>query len=650
MGNITVGKFLLRGNLIMKKIVFLTADWNPEIAEKVYTAVYEAADKLDFTIDIFSCFGGLVEEGNVIGEYDIYKLPDFKKYDGALVMASQIHAETARDRVVALTRNANIPVVSINVPLENTIQVGTDNYHSFCQMVEHVITTHNAQNIVMVEGPRGYEADIRKQAFTDTISRYNLHDSVTYIKGDWSLKSGGNAAARILQNRDHLPDAVVCANDDMAIGCAERLEMAGVHVPDDLIVTGFDDNESSRIFSPSITTVSRDYNKMILDAMENVLAEIEQKPHQTVLFSDHKLVLRESCGCKEHSDAGVKMFRRKYTSMSRQLSEVEFELDKMTGEFFGSDSVYEMFEHVEKYASIFGVNDLYVFVYHQYFSSMLDGKPMLEPQAFHLVDLIACQENRPFVDEKEHIYKTFEMAELIPQDIHESSRVWLFYPIHFMQEPVGYVALKNFNPAVARRQIRRPLNSFAMAMDNLRKKVRLEKMNKALGEKADRDPLTGLFNRYGFNSHALPVKNFVLENGSVLEFLFIDVDEMKQINDNFGHGAGDQCLVTLSKTIMDISYREHYRDNNFIAMRFGGDEFIIICEKKKTSFAKLLKSEVGKMNMLRQYPFDIKISIGVLDISPDDTFTADEMLKIADDRMYEEKRKKKSETDNETPI
>lgn len=639
--------FVHRGGELMKKIVFLTADWNPEIAEKVYTAIYEAADQLDFSIDIFSCFGGLVEEGNVIGEYDIYKLPNFKEYDGVLVMASQIHAETARERVVALTRNANIPVVSINVPLENTIQVGTDNYHSFCQIVEHVITAHHAENIMLLEGPRGYEADIRKQAFVDTISRYNLHDSVSFFKGDWSMRSGNRCAEKLLLDRENLPDAVICANDDMAIGCAQMLEIGGVHIPEDLIITGFDDSESSRVFSPSITTVSRDYNKMILDAMENVLAEIEHKPHQKVLFSDHELMLRESCGCKEHSDEGVKMFRRRYTAMSRQMSEVEFELDKMTGDFFNSKNAYHLFELVEKYSRGFGVEGIYVFVYHQYFSSILDGKPMLEPQAFHLVDLIACHENRPFMDEKEHIYKTIEKRELIPKDIHDSSRVWLYYPIHFMEEPIGYVALKNFEPSVARRQIRRPLNIFAMAMDNLRQKIRLEKMNKALGEKADRDPLTGLYNRYGFNTHALPVKEYVLGNNKELEFLFIDVDEMKQINDNFGHGAGDQCLVTLSKTIMDISYSEHYRDENFVAMRFGGDEFIIVCEKKESPFSELLKKEVRKMNMLRQYPFDIKISIGVLDISPEDEFTQDEMLKIADDRMYEEKRKKKSEAEDE---
>ena len=53
------------------------------------------------------------------------------------------------------------------------------------------------------------------------------------------------------------------------------------------------------------------------------------------------------------------------------------------------------------------------------------------------------------------------------------------------------------------------------------------------------------------------------------------------------------------------------------------------------------------MNMLRQYPFDIKISVGVLDISPEDNFTEDEIIKIADDRMYEEKRKKKSEIESD---
>lgn len=627
----------------MKKIVFLTSDWNSEIAQRIYAAIYDAEKLLDFSIDIFSCFGGLVEEGNVIGEYDIYKLPDFKRYDGAVIMASQIHADTARERVLALARNANIPVVSINVPLENTIQVGTDNYHSFCQMVEHVVTVHHAQKILYVDGPKGYEADIRKQAFTDVTGRYDLSDYVSYEKGDWTMRSGLTIAERLLRHsKDQLPDAIICANDDMAIGVAQVLVSNGVRVPEDVIITGFDDSENSRIFSPSITTVSRDYNRMIMDALENVIAEIDHKPHQSVLFSDHQLLIRESCGCKAHSDENVKNFRRNYTSMSMHLSAVEVELDRMNNEFFNAESVYDLFQSVENYLSVFDIENLYVFVHHSYLTSLLEGDRSMNHDDMHLVDLVVCNDNRVMVDEKYHVYQTFNTKELVPQEIHDSARIWLFYPIHFMEEPIGYVALKDFPPSVVRRQIRRPLSYYAMAMDNMRKKVRLEKLNKALGEKADRDPLTGLFNRYGFTDHALPVKEYVLDAGGLLEFMFIDVDDMKKINDEFGHGAGDQCLMTLSKSMMDLAYKHKYNDNNFIAMRFGGDEFIVLCEKKEESFSELIKKEVGKMNMLRQYPFDIKISIGLLEIAPNDDFTADQMLKIADDRMYEEKRKKKN--------
>lgn len=627
----------------MKKIIFLTSDWNSEIAQKIYAAIYDAEKLLDFSIDIFSCFGGLVEEGNVIGEYDIYKLPDFKRYDGAVIMASQIHADTARERVIALAHNANIPVVSINVPLENTIQVGTDNYHSFCQMVEHVVTVHHAQKILYVDGPKGYEADIRKQAFTDVTGRYALSDYVSYEKGDWTMRSGISIAERLLRHsKDQLPDAIICANDDMAIGVAQQLVSGGVRVPEDVIITGFDDSENSRIFSPSITTVSRDYNRMIMDALENVIAEIDHKPHQSVLFSDHQLLIRESCGCKAHSDENVKTFRRNYTSMSMHLSAVEVELDRMNNEFFSAESVYDLFQSVENYLSVFNIENLYVFIHHSYFTSLLEGNRSMNHDDMHLVDLVVCNDNRVMVDEKYHVYQTFNTKELVPQEIHDSARIWLFYPIHFMEEPIGYVALKDFPPSVVRRQIRRPLSYYAMAMDNMRKKVRLEKLNKALGEKADRDPLTGLFNRYGFTDHALPVKEYVLDAGGLLEFMFIDVDDMKKINDEFGHGAGDQCLMTLSKAMMDLAYKHKYNEHNFIAMRFGGDEFAVLCEKKEESFSELIKKEVGKMNMLRQYPFDIKVSIGLLEIAPNDEFTADQVLKIADDRMYEEKQKKKN--------
>ncbi len=206
---------------------------------------------------------------------------------------------------------------------------------------------------------------------------------------------------------------------------------------------------------------------------------------------------------------------------------------------------------------------------------------------------------------------------------------------------MGYVAFCDFKPFLARQQIRRPLHMFALSLDNLRKKVRLTRMNRMLGEKADRDPLTGLYNRYGFTTRSSQVIRKTLRAGERAKLYFIDVDGMKYINDNFGHGAGDQCLIEIAGTISRIEEKDGYDHSQFVSMRFGGDEFVVIARCKDPDFETRFNESIGRMNAMHRYPFDIEVSIGSVDIYTGGELHPDKILKIADDRMYEKKRARK---------
>jgi DNA-binding LacI/PurR family transcriptional regulator len=137
----------------------------------------------------------------------------------------------------------------------------------------------------------------RQAAFEDSVRA--SQDSVIeqVIHGDFSEGSGA-AAARVLLDRRALPEAVVCANDQMAIGVLREFQREGIRVPADVALTGFDDVYPSRLTDPPLTTVSQPVRELGTRAAQRLLARIGNPalPPQTQMLTT-SAVIRGSCGC-----------------------------------------------------------------------------------------------------------------------------------------------------------------------------------------------------------------------------------------------------------------------------------------------------------------------------------------------------------------
>ncbi|MEL7655017.1 MAG: GGDEF domain-containing protein, partial [Bacillota bacterium] len=144
--------------------------------------------------------------------------------------------------------------------------------------------------------------------------------------------------------------------------------------------------------------------------------------------------------------------------------------------------------------------------------------------------------------------------------------------------------------------------------------------------------LTGLTNRYHFQvvySHAL---NLARTNQNKLTTAYVDLDDFKQINDNYGHDVGDKLLCEIAKRL-----KKALRDTDIIA-RVGGDEFAIVFpqigeEEQVRSIGELLSKEFEKVIELREGALRVKASIG-FSIFPRDGEDAEMLLKKADMAMY----------------
>lgn len=169
----------------------------------------------------------------------------------------------------------------------------------------------------------------------------------------------------------------------------------------------------------------------------------------------------------------------------------------------------------------------------------------------------------------------------------------------------------------------------------------LQKANDDLQNLSLTDELTGLYNRRGFNLHAeQQLKLFrSRKTDRGLWIMMADLDKLKAINDEFGHQEGSFAITKTSEIL-----RKTFRASDIIA-RFGGDEFVILIvntlDEVKTVIAERLEKHLAEYNIVNHKHYQLSISYGLIPIAFKATDSLEEMIRKADEAMYDHKRSKK---------
>ncbi len=169
----------------------------------------------------------------------------------------------------------------------------------------------------------------------------------------------------------------------------------------------------------------------------------------------------------------------------------------------------------------------------------------------------------------------------------------------------------------------------------------LKQLEETLRNSSLKDDLTGLFNRRGLLKQAGPYFDFARRQQENLLLLFIDLDGMKKINDEFGHNEGDNALISTA-TILNRSFR-----SSDIIARLGGDEFTVLVtdlNANKDDAIKRLNENLRIYNATEKRGIKLSFSIGVATLEPERMTCFEELLEQADQAMYEQKRMKRRRT------
>lgn len=296
----------------------------------------------------------------------------------------------------------------------------------------------------------------------------------------------------------------------------------------------------------------------------------------------------ESCGC----DAGIAVDQAEHSRAQIvygiETDEFEEQVLSLEYELLQCETVREMSRWIPKCIPAMRCDAMYLIMDEH----MNDFRELSDYYDRHLIeDEEFCVHGYPEKMQMEFAYEDGVVKEseetvvegIFPTfDYAEGGKDFLFLPLHFREHTVGYFVIRNAVYLMEKQYLFQIINVLTSAMENLHKKERLAYLNQVLSELYVKDAMTGMYNRLGYQKLACRMFEKKKQTGENLSIIFMDMDRLKSINDEFGHIYGDWAIKTIASAILK------YIPEGAVAVRSGGDEFLVVLEQTADA-------EIGKI-------------------------------------------------------
>jgi len=203
------------------------------------------------------------------------------------------------DELEQLSRR--VPVVTLaNVPTPTTTNVHSDNAAGMRELGRHLLADHGYRTLAFVAGLADSPDSVARG---ETIAAEAAAAGATLLtgpqwQGNYYASGGARVIEQLLAGGQALPRAIVCANDQTALGVMYALAQHGIDVPGDVAVTGFDDIPMARHLRPQLTTVRQPMQEIGATAFDVLHSMISNgAPAARDVMLPTRLIVRASCGC-----------------------------------------------------------------------------------------------------------------------------------------------------------------------------------------------------------------------------------------------------------------------------------------------------------------------------------------------------------------
>lgn len=618
-----------------KKIAVLMASIDREYQQDFASGLASAGSKLGIDICIFNSQGhmNIAVSTNEGGEGRIYDLPDLKDFDGIISMPATMGSDTTLKKMYeVLAPLKGKPHISIDIPQDGAVTISFNDRISMEELTEHIVSEHGARRFAFVSGPfSSAVAGERLEACRNVLKRHGLElESRMIFDGQWTRTGGRNAAEKLLDLGGELPDAIMCANDDMALSVIECLNDHGIRVPGDIAVTGFDALREA--IMRGLTTICRPIDRSARKAIEIINNWIEgEEPDEKKVVLSTIPIFGDSCGCSqslEYTNDKLRALGSERWNMEATLTRISMFSSAMAG--VGNEA--ETREKIHDFVTSWDFREFFLCVDPSICRNMDRTDENAYPEEMLLLYGIRGG--------KRYDLQTFRTADLTPvmQEMRKNTVCLVFSPLYYRDRSLGYVAMDlTSGTGSALYPVLMLLNG---ALMSLYLQTNLKRSSAIIERMAVEDIMTGMLNRRGYMERAPGILDLARREGKVFALLSADIDNMKDINDQFGHLMGDEAICRMGKALRCL---EKY---NMTPVHISGDEFIAYGIPGNADDAGHLVQYVNEA-LNRSHETDpwicrVSASMGVYASIPGTEDNIDYFMKMADRSMYAEKNRSRN--------
>ncbi|MGN0667392.1 MAG: diguanylate cyclase domain-containing protein [Huintestinicola sp.] len=591
------------------------------------------------------------------GEAQIFDHINYDILDGMIVLTETLKTKSIAEKIVADSKAHGLPVAIINGVWEGCCNIVYDFSKAFGIITDHIIEEHGCRTINMVAGIKGNDlSEERVESFRRSLRAHGIEpDENRILYGDFWADPTEKAFEEFLATGLPIGDAFVCANDSMAMTICAKLAEHGLRVPDDVIVTGFDGIYAERFHIPRLTTAKQNTELAGIKAVEAMTRMFEQGQICETISVDHKVVFSQSCRCRPidfSESAGLisEMFIK--IDHSEEYDDFMSSFCREALDRFDASSLSEC---IRSKSNPFHWNYISIVVDDEFMTMSKNYEDLLTA---YESDQLSSNERRMLVlmehDRTDTCYKPYYTETGIPLRLHDAFRentAFFVWSVHFQGNYIGraITALSGGYDGKPANNNYKHLEKYSTNLNHVLEIANSQAVQKKVIAKLRdlyiRDHVTGLYNRRGFYSsiiQSITDAQNSKDDVCYLTVISMDMDGLKDINDSFGHAEGDFALKTIAEA-MKTCWGE-----NEICARFGGDEFMLA--SIGTSDPGASSSEI--LHKIREYidnannscgkPYTIQCSFGTYSKPITDDLFVDDIIKIADDLMYQDKSRHKA--------
>lgn len=576
----------------------------------------EAFD-MDYDVCIFSMYQKYQETPlRERGDSNIYNLIQYDLFDAFVVLLDTLQTPGVNEMVQERLHDYfDGPVLVVDKESQLFPNVMIDHCTPLTKLVDHLIDVHGYKDIVFLNGkPEHIHSIQRLQGYKNSLMNHGMPVLEEKIfNGTYWYDSGDPMVDQLMKDPEHLPDAIVCANDCMAIGVSVAFTRYGVRIPEDIAIIGYDSIEDGRMSPVPITSADIPAKECGTYAAQWVHATLNgvEPPEFHV---NPPLFIGGSCGCPYHAP-----------SIPHKLR-VNWETELST------TSYYSCFNHIMEdllsqtdYRSFFNTVFQYTYQikgfdsYHLCLNECWDnpqsniGEDALRfgytNNTYRILKCVSEDPNANVLSFDD----VFETSQLLPDLTEERDKpcAYIFTPLHFDDRCFGYAVVSYGNqPRVYDDLYRVWTRSIMQGMEAFNRQDALRRLLNTIEATQIRDTLTGLYNYKGFLAQSEELCEAALFEDKFILITAIDLNKIREINATFGRNEGDRAIIALSQIVSECT------NPNELCCRMCNDEFLMISvvdkndKSRAQEIQKLLEEKCALYNESYTTTFQIEACIG----------------------------------------